>query len=69
MSEGYTNFEKVANLLDELGIEYTTDTDEEGSKYINLDADRSDGVIGYPGFFAVWVFEEDEEFRELGLYE
>ena len=71
MAEGYTDFEKVANLLDELDIKYTLDSRIESSnQFILIEAyDSGPKVDGYPAFYASWEFDEDGEFIKLGLYE
>lgn len=71
MAEGYTDFEKVANLFDELGIEYHFESRMESSnKFIMIEAyEGGPNVEGYPSFYASWEFTDYGDFIKLGLYE
>lgn len=68
-----TDLQKVTALFSELGIEYTTDTDESGcvrSVCLTVDGNKADSKIkGYNGFSTAYMFSESGNFLEVNIWE
>lgn len=63
-----TDFEKMKNMLVEMGIGFDI-TAREGKTIIFLKANRHKNVGGYGGFVAEFLFDENEKSMGAAIWE
>ncbi len=62
-----TDISKLIDLLNEFGITYETDADE-NYMYVEITVGNSN-VEGFRGFMTEWAFDLDGNFIQLGIFE
>jgi hypothetical protein len=65
-----TDLERFKELFNSVGVEFeVTKTNEAGDHLVSLEAGKQPKVDGYNGFAAVFMFDFEGKFRELGVWE
>ena len=66
-----TDFEKVYEMLNSLGVPMRVDGDDVEGKdiLISVKSSRKSKVRGYTGFYTYYSFNADGSFSHIGIYE
>ena len=63
-----TDLEKFCALMTEFGVVYEADEDDSGH-CLTLEAKSCEKIVGYYGFFALFSFDADGKFEDVGIWE